>query len=61
MYGHIPQESVQGGLEIPVKVIFSWSDKKSMTILKKNVKSMNYSGDDMVYFVDSKKISKGRA
>ena len=32
----------QGGLEILIKVLVSWSDEKSMTILKEKVKSVNY-------------------
>ena len=32
----------QGGLEIPIKVFVSWSDEKSMTILKEKGKSVNY-------------------
>ena len=32
----------QGGLEIPIKVFVSWSNEKSMAILKEKVKSINY-------------------
>ena len=52
-----PSPLIQGGLEIPVKVFVSWSDEKSMTILKEKVKSVNYSCD-MDYVDDSKKILK---
>ena len=44
-------------LEMPINVFVSWSDEKSMTILKKKVKSINYPCD-MDYVDDSKKILK---
>ena len=43
-----------GGLEIPIKVFVSWSDEKSMTILKQKVKRVNYPCN-MDYVDDSKK------
>jgi len=52
-----PSPLFQGGLEIPIKVFVSWSDEKSMTILKEKVKSVNYPCH-MDYVDDSKKILK---
>ena len=47
----------QGGLEISIKVFVSWSDEKSMTILKEKVQSVNYPCH-MDYVDDLKKILK---
>ena len=52
-----PSPLFQGGLEIPIKFLVSWSDEKSMTILKEKVKSVNYPCD-MDYVDNSKKIWK---
>ena len=52
-----PSLLFQGGLETPIKVFVNWSDEKSMTIFKENVKMVNYSCD-MDYVDDSKKILK---
>ena len=42
---HKPSPLFQGGLEIPIKAFVSWSNEKSMTILKEKVKSVNYPCD----------------
>ena len=52
-----PSPLFQGGLEIPIKVFVSWSNKKSMAILKEKVKSINYPCN-MDYVDNSKKILK---
>ena len=44
------------GLEIPIKVTVSWSDKKSMIILREKVKHINCPSDVMVYVDDQKKV-----
>ena len=44
-------------MEIPIKVFISWSDEKSVTILKEKIKNLNYPCD-MDYVDDSKKILK---
>ena len=40
-----PSSLFQGGLEILIEVFVSWSNEKSMTILKEQVKSVNYPCD----------------
>ena len=52
-----PSPLFKGELEMPIKVFVSWSDEKSMTILKEKVKSINYPCD-MDYVDDSKKTLK---
>ena len=52
-----PSPLFQGGLEIPIKVFVSWSNEKSMAILKEKVKSINYPCN-MDYVDNSKKILK---
>ena len=52
-----PSPLFHGGLEIPIKVFVSWSNEKSMAILKEKVKSINYPCN-MDYVDNSKKILK---
>ena len=52
-----PLPLFQGGLDVPINVVVSWSNEKSMTILKEKVKSANCPCN-MNYVDDSKKILK---